>query len=1613
MNPSNSYLFSIDFNLYQKINSLALNSRKDLLGYFENIINHHLFTKAVKKKVSQDSQTIYRINYNYRLELIAVYVNNGEEKIVKFLSISDKTKLKQAIIVKENILYKVIDIDLNFEQEKFKLKPEILAICQGKNSINIAGKDFQVQSNDFYPYCISNSEEDFSLSPLLSAEQIRIIEGDFPLLLNGSGKTGKTKTLLFKALATILANSDQTIAFICTDSVSQYRLENIYQEVTANFREYLPIDDYINLVRRVGYQLELIDRNSYLKSSFVDYQKFWHLFLKNYEIREIEAIHLWDEIEYILKGSINYPKENQGLISLDNYQKQIKLESRLPDNSNYKQVYRLAEKYQQWLVENHYWDNVDITQKILDNLPTNFRGFYDVIFVDDIHNLSDLSLRLLLKITKVSAQKVAPKIAFSYDKAKRNNVIDSIDKKLNQILRHNLEETGLIETTNEISYFQKSEDLTVNLVNHQQIVTLQKAILNLGIYAQEKSDNNPPDYLINSLNSAYWVVAEEEKLLSSLKGLALDTVVIVPNLQEKERLLTYNNPEKCQRILTIHEINNYQLKNVIIWNFFTYFQDINPQSLPHLITRYLYPCVNAGEDKVFFYENHFDIFKNYPQLNNYIKKAGLSAIAPIFNQQNREDIKTIAEEYQKQGAWKIAQECYQTLGNYQKSKYLETYLAQLQGNWGKAGDLWNIWEAWEKAIFCWQEIDIDLWQKKWADFTPPQWQKKAIYLEKKHYYTLASICYQKAGDNQGYIRCLKANQEWETIAEIYQENHNPKEAEKYYNLAEKHYLQQENLAHAAKMWERLGQWEKSAQIWQKLGQWEKAAENWHRENQLEKVALCYQQSQNWKKAEIYWRELNKLPEIALACEKQSQWQQAATIWQEIEEWEKAAHCFVQLEETYAAAISYQKAMAWNQAEKCWRQLNQLPQVALACECQNKWLESAQIWESIQEWLRAGFAWEMEQEIEKAGIAYEKCQQWANAEECWRKLRNLPKIALACEKQSKWQQAAMIWLEVGKTEKAALAYEECQQWAKALKVWQRLNNPHKVALMCFRLESYPTAARIWEELNQWEKAGEAWLLIEEKEKAALAYEKAKNWHGAEEVYRELENWSKVALVCEKQRKWLDAAQIWSNLNQIAKASRCYELARDWGKAEIGWRKLKQWACVAICCERQGKWLEAAMAWQEINPLVKSALCYEKVEQWQEAEECWRQLQRWDKVAKSCEIQHKWTEAAQIWQNIEQWERAAIIWVKVNQLELAASCYEKASLWREAGFCWQKAGNLDRLAMVCECQDNWEMAAQIWQQLQKWDKAGEVWQTIEEWEKAALCYQQNDNWLGAQKCWQELENYPQVALCYEKQGQWDKAGEVWQTIEEWEKAAKAWLEIENKEKAAFCYGEGELWQQAEILWRELGNYERVAFCCQKQGQWDKVALAYVELQEWEKAAQIYEDISGFPEAEDCWRKAQNWQRVALICQQQQKWEKAGEAWFNAENFESAALAYEKAQNWTLAFDCWQTLENWERSAIALEQLQEYYKAAQTWLKSEVGNKLEKAAVNYEQGLYWELAEQCWRKIPLWNRVAYCCEQQGEEKWEVAVEAWQNAGKKVKAANLLRKMGRWREAAATLTK
>ena len=237
---------------------------------------------------------------------------------------------------------------------------------------------------------------------LLSEEQITITEAPLPLLLKGNGKMGKTKNLLLKAFNTSLQDKYKDLVVVSTDNVSQYRLENNYQQLTENFTHNLQINNYINLVRNTAYGLGLISENSYRRSHLIDYNKFRELFVGDWDLPEIEILYLWEEIQYIIKGSYSYSYKEKGIICLHDYDQENEKKDKIVSNLEADNIYRIAEKYQDWLEENQYWDIGDLTQIVLNKLPSYFRGEYDTIFVDDINNLSDLSLQLLLRLVKIN-----------------------------------------------------------------------------------------------------------------------------------------------------------------------------------------------------------------------------------------------------------------------------------------------------------------------------------------------------------------------------------------------------------------------------------------------------------------------------------------------------------------------------------------------------------------------------------------------------------------------------------------------------------------------------------------------------------------------------------------------------------------------------------------------------------------------------------------------------------------------------------------------------------------------------------------------------------------------------------------------------------------------------------------------------------------------------------------------------------------------------------------------------------------------------------------------------------------------------------------------------------
>ena len=1297
----------LSFSLLNQLSSLNHQERSYFLGKIKEVIITSQIDKNLREYSENNQSVIVNINYYSSHHVIGALI--PQQSTVRIIAFTTHNK---EVIENQFGNSQIINLTIENHDQSF-LELIINQPIWQSNSLVFKSEDFEKNHQDFYVYSL-NFSDGITKEVFLSPQQYNIItnNSNLPILLSGDKGSGKTLTALYSALKhsyDYREKSNAKILFITANQHLQNNAKKIVKEVSNTSINNLIVKDYKSLAKSFGNEYQLNEKNQFLAQRQIIEHKFVEKFCKEQKLEDINYILLWQEIRQIIKGTTKSLHNPDKLLTLNDYLT-IKNQSFFPVNTNFEYIYNLATQYQKWLKVQNYWDRLDLVHHLYNNLPDNYQGDYDVIYVDDSHQLTEIEIQFIFKLLKIEDKHnyipqlffvgednfVVNQRGFNWGRVKKIAVEEYLKSPQWKVIRSAIEPQSL-------SYSFKVSD---------KIVSLNNSIVNLAAINVQSEEKIPPQfsYVISEVKPLI-IAGVEEEILKQDYRLGAGNGIIVATEKDKQKLVKCF-PVDSQRIVTIEEAQGLEFEEVLVWQFFSNLPNLINQEENFLLQKYRYlsGCIKTAKTRLYFYDSEVDEFWNLAGIGDLVEIGYLTELDYFFEENNNRDISEtidseIIDSYLSQGnskAYQIASQLYFRGNDMLGAAKVEALLEEVYGNWGRAGDIWNQLLIFDEAIRCWNEVDKRLWEAKWASSKKDVWSQRGQYFEQIKNYQLASFCYEKGNDFQGKLRCLEGNNQWELAGDKCRENNLISQADQYYDLAHQYYLDNDNFKASVQMWTKLNKLDRVALIWEGLGEWEKAGNCWQKQGEIEKAAFCWQKAQKWSEAQKCWLELERWQDLALSYESQQRWDLAAQTWVKQGEIKKAACC-------------YQYANRWDLAENLWRDLQCWGYVAIALQQQNKWLEAAKEWEKTNT-------------LELQALCYEQLKNWQKAEESWLKANNWHKSIICAQKQEKWLEAAESWenlgewLRAGKAwekiteiEKAALCYEQGEYWEEAQRCWTILNSQNHqsewqsaIARCLEKQQKCSESAQIWQKLGQWQSAGKAWQNTGEIKKAALCYEKGEHWREAEECWRTLGDESKTQAACIKQGEWQTAANDWLKVNQIEQAALCYEKCQDWERAEKYWRQLSKWEKLAPVCEAMEKWDSAAQAYLNSDNPERAAFCYEQIKDWEKAEECWRKAWKWEQLALVCEYQNKWQEAA-------------TAWVKADNLEKAAIYYEQIEDWENAEECWRKLSNWERLAAVCENQHKWEESAQLWNFLEQWQKAAQACLQMDDIETAIKYYE----------------------------------------------------------------------------------------------------------------------------------------------------------------------------------------------------------------------------------------------------------------------------------------------------
>jgi tetratricopeptide (TPR) repeat protein/mRNA-degrading endonuclease RelE of RelBE toxin-antitoxin system len=1042
---TNPIQVSITTNAREKLYRLPDKARSRFLNKIRCVVNGEACTKQFQQLHQTGTRTLFRIRYNRNLRIIASLVKDSPRpsylKILDFVSHDD---MDRGLFCKNGQEFTVLDIaELLTELTPVDDEEITNSSLWGENYQLNESIDFQSHPNDFW-LLDPRLQQDPDLQ--LSSEQYNIVECELPLLLTGSAGSGKTTIGIYLALQDNLRALQENQEFSSCDLGQRKILYVTYNRFLKDYSQsiarkllpqlhemnHLEIDDFTSLCKKIGKRKRIFQQNhGFRGEQQINQQKFVEKFYKHRAIAGVDPIAMWQEIRHLIKGYAHSDALEMGLISESTYLSLAATHStlNLPPNGDYQRVYDLAVQYQNWLQSQGYWDELDLTHQLLIN--SSHQEQYDAIYCDEVQDLTEIQIQFLLSLMKSDRVNV-PRFFLTGDPAQVINPSGFKWSKITSLIHQNYSK---LPSYHSCKQSLQPQQLTKNFRCNASIVDFGQQILNVLRQQNPLLDELqfPVQKAVRPAREKPLLIAgvDEKSILNGRNSFGERNAIIVTNDADKNKLIHHfsQNGIKTERVLTVQEVKGLEFDEVLVWNFFShsdnwkYRRNSQIQELESFKYTCLYVCTTRARNKLYFYEENAHAFCQSPEIQSFIQKATPQELKGFFEQRDIESLLQSAHEYEEMGSYKQAIENYLRAGRSDLAMKPEALLHEQEGDWEKAGDIWNKLSKWDEAYRCWKEVNSELWLDKWQGISGQEWTERGRFLEQLKNYRCAFQCYLKSNDVQGQIRCLEERDEWHLLGDKYLEMSQYSEAQTCYEIA-------------AEEWERIYETEKAMCLYQKVADtcerqnnWHEAAKAWQRSNRLENAARCYEKLERWQEAALIWEELeqwilaakmwhqlNQLTQAAECYERGEYWQDAALIWENLNSWQQAAKAWEKVGNLYKVAECYEKAECWLGAAVIWEQQEAWPKAARA------WQQIAGIWNQKEVWQRAAQAWQQAEEIKEAAICYEKAECWSQAEECWIAINQWSKVAILREKQ-----VAEAWKQAGEFNKVAECYERIEKW----------------------------------------------------------------------------------------------------------------------------------------------------------------------------------------------------------------------------------------------------------------------------------------------------------------------------------------------------------------------------------------------------------------------------------------------------------------------------------------------------------------------------------------------------------------------------------------------------------
>ncbi len=989
-----------------------------------------------------------------------------------------------------------------------------------------------------------------------------------------------------------------------------------------------------------------------------------------------------------------------------------------------KRIYEIFLRYQEWLHNNHFWDELDLSRAALTHLQERDepKWQYDLVVCDEIQDLSDIQHELLLHGTRHASQ-----ILFCGDS---KQIINPSGFRWEELRRHFFERNMSVP---EMHYLNLNFRCSGSIVELSNVLLQLKAGL-LGSKSEEKFEEwkfkgRPPVIVCD---------IKEPTMREHVQLTGARRTILVRHEQEKKRLQKALDTEL---VFTIHEAKGMEFDTVLLWRFMDDLgskdvwktildpshQQAHPARIRHEINL-LYVAITRAQKELLVYDGEKpSLLWRSGEVKPFVFLSNdMNYIDGIWN--------TIStpREWREQGDYfferehyRAARECYKNANETQLFYRADAFEARRQGQHERAGQRFK--ELGELSL-------------------------AAEHYEKAGQVEQAIELYRRCKDKVGLERCqpwlLRQQGDLKGLAE--------------WHLRHKEYRAARDVFVEIRQWDiaanlslkRLDDRQAAAEYYERDNQWRQAADLYKRLKQIDKAAELYERASAWEQAEKQWVKLKRTDKLRDLYKKSGQDDKLLALFEKQKQFDQASKVLRRL------------GRSENELRREGEELLQKRRYARALlrfELVDAPAELALCYEKTKEFEQAAELYESVGEYEQAAQAFKKCGNWTKM--VWTTLRieknsaarirllryaglrvspaDYRRMAEKLEENQEWSAAADAYGFAFEWDKKGMCYAEAGDLEQATNAWQNcihdeyvlnsiahyaLQSPHRDEICRFLLHHLPHSYEVEVDLflDGHAKEPQAFLqLIDEyfdqHEDAELLAQWARFLLPIP-IFYDIEPWKEKYL-----EKWQDYNFIFTHYQSIAEYQPPYwdEIKRSWNEQKASAiRNPGFLSALKLYFIGENKEFEKMMAGLDYSH--KAYRLFLLSSRKQEVFDYLEKNGNVDGMIHMHVVDGDFLSAGRLAEKIGNHYQAAYLYKRVNAHELVAKAYLHVEEFQKAAQAFYRAGQFEQALGLLQKYDlDLQKQAYCLQKLHRWSEALQIWQDLGRKDRAQRCRRkQND-------------------------------------------------------------------------------------------------------------------------------------------------------------------------------------------------------------------------------------------------------------------------------------------------